>query len=106
MPDAAHGALQDVHWSAGLIGYFPTYSLGNIYAGELWAALTRAVPDTDALMRAGELAPIVGWLRTHVHRQGSLHQPADIIARACGHAPTEAPLLDYLENKFAALYGL
>lgn len=106
VPDAAHGVLQDVHWSAGLIGYFPTYTLGNIYAGELWAALTRAVPDTDALMRAGELAPIVGWLREAVHRKGSLHLPAEIIARACGHAPTEAPLLDYLENKFAALYRL
>ncbi len=106
VPDAAAGVLQDVHWSAGLIGYFPTYTLGNIYAGALWAALTRAVPGTDALMRAGELAPIIGWLREHVHRQGSLHEPAEIIARACGEPPTEVPLLDYLEAKFSALYTL
>jgi carboxypeptidase Taq len=104
VPDAAAGVLQDVHWSAGLIGYFPTYSLGNVYAGELWSALRRELGETDALIRAGELAPIVEWLRRHVHRPGSRHAPAEIIARACGHAPTEAPLLDYLEEKYAGLY--
>ena len=106
VPDAARGVLQDVHWSAGLIGYFPTYTLGNIYAGELWGALTRDIADTDGLMRAGELAPIIGWLRQRVHRRGSLQYPAEIIAAACGHAPTETPLLEYLEGKFAALYGV
>jgi carboxypeptidase Taq len=106
VPDAAHGVLQDVHWSAGLIGYFPTYTLGNIYAGELWAALCRAIPDTKALVRAGELAPLLCWLRERVHRRGSRQMPGEIIAEACGRPPTEAPLLDYLEAKFSALYDL
>ena len=106
VPDAGQGVLQDVHWSAGLIGYFPTYTLGNIYAGELWAALRRDIPDTDALIGAGEMGPLIGWLREKVHRRGSLGMPAEIVAAACGHAPTEAPLLDYLEAKFRDLYGL
>jgi carboxypeptidase Taq len=106
VPDAARGVLQDVHWSAGLIGYFPTYALGNVYAGALWAALCREMPETDALIRAGELGPMIGWLRTRIHRQGSLHAPADLVARACGHPLAEAPLLDHLEGKFAALYDL
>ena len=106
VPDAARGVLQDVHWSAGQIGYFPTYALGNVYAGELWAALCRDVGPTDGLIRAGDLGPILAWLRAHVHRPGSLHEPAAIIARACGHAPTEAPLLDYLERKYTDLYRL
>ena len=106
VPDAARGVLQDVHWSAGLIGYFPTYTLGNVYAGELWAALRRDLPDTDALIRAGELVPIMDWLRERIHRQGALHQPAETVARACGHAPAETPLLDYLEEKYTALYAL
>ncbi len=106
VPDAARGVLQDVHWSGGSFGYFPTYALGNVYAGELWAALCREVGDADALIRAGDLGPVLGWLSGAVHRQGSLRPPAEIIARACGHAPTEAPLLDYLESKYARLYAL
>jgi carboxypeptidase Taq len=104
VPNAAMGVLQDVHWSEGLFGYFPTYTLGNVYAGELWAALRRDVGDTDAAIRAGDLAPVLDWLRRHVHRQGSLHAPAEIVASACGHSPGEGPLLDHLEGKYAALY--
>ena len=103
VPDAASGVLQDVHWSAGLFGYFPTYSLGNIYAAELFAAMQREVGDVDASIAAGDLAPLVGWLRRHVHTQGNLYAPTRIIEAAVGHAPTEAPLLAYLEEKFSAL---
>jgi carboxypeptidase Taq len=106
VPNAALGVLQDVHWSEALFGYFPTYALGNVYAGELWAALRRDLGDTDALVRAGDLAPVLDWLRARVHRQGSLHMPAEIVARACGRPPGEGPLLDYLEAKYTALYAL
>jgi len=102
----SHGMLQDVHWSVGLFGYFPTYALGNVYAGCLWAALRADIPDTDALMAAGELGPITGWLREKVQRHGGLYEPRDLMARATGGAPTEGPLLDYLEAKFGALYSL
>ncbi|MEM9061264.1 MAG: carboxypeptidase M32 [Pseudomonadota bacterium] len=103
---AANGVLQDVHWSAGLFGYFPTYALGNIYAGELFAAIRADLPDLDVEIRQGDLQAPVDWLREKIHRAGSVHGPAETIARACGHAPTEAPLLAYLNEKFGAIYGL
>ena len=102
----AHGMLQDVHWSVGLFGYFPTYTLGNVYAGCLHQALRRDLPDLDDQLSRGNLAPATGWLREKVQRHGGRYEPRDVIARATGAAPTEAPLLDYLDAKFGALYGL
>jgi carboxypeptidase Taq len=103
VPRASLGVLQDVHWSVGLFGYFPTYSLGNLYAGCLHAALRRDLPDLDGHLARGDLAPATGWLRERLQIHGSLLDPADLIARACGAPPSEAPLLDYLETKFTAL---
>ncbi|MCR8547086.1 carboxypeptidase M32 [Salipiger sp. P9] len=100
------GVLQDVHWSAGLFGYFPTYSLGNVYAGCLHKALRAAQPDLDAQMAAGTLSGATDWLRDHVQQFGGLYEPRSVIEMACGEAPTEAPLLDYLEEKFGAIYSL
>ncbi|MGR3378695.1 carboxypeptidase M32 [Salipiger abyssi] len=100
------GVLQDVHWSAGLFGYFPTYSLGNVYAGCLNKALRAAEPDLDAQLAAGDLEKATGWLRDNVQQYGGLYEPRAVIEKACGEAPSEAPLLDYLEAKFGALYGL
>jgi carboxypeptidase Taq len=103
----ANGVLQDVHWSAGLFGYFPTYSLGNVYAGCLHAALREAIPALDDQLARGDLEPATRWLRDSLQIHGGRYAPRDLIARACGgHAPSEAPLLDYLEAKFGALYGL
>lgn len=100
------GMLQDVHWSAGIFGYFPTYSLGNLYAGCLFAALRQAVPDYAAALAAGHLAPVLAWLAENVQRHGGLYQPEVLIEKASGAAPSAGPLLDYLEEKFGALYGL
>lgn len=105
VPDAARGCLQDVHWSVGLFGYFPTYTLGNVYAGCLHAALQRDVPDLDAQLAGGDPSVATSWLREKVHRHGGLYHPRDVIERACGCVPNEAPLLDYLEAKFGTLYG-
>ena len=102
----SHGMLQDVHWSCGLFGYFPTYTLGNVYAGCLHAALRRDLPDLDTSLAAGDLSPATGWLRDKVQRHGGLYEPAETIARATGSAPTVEPLLSYLEAKFGALYHL
>jgi carboxypeptidase Taq len=102
----SHGMLQDVHWSCGLFGYFPTYSLGNVYAGCLWQALRAAVPDVDEALAKGDATPATGWLRENLQRHGGLRPPAETVAHACGFEPTEGPLLDYLEAKFGALYGL
>jgi carboxypeptidase Taq len=102
----AHGLLQDVHWSIGLFGYFPTYTLGNVHAGCLHAALRRELPDLDGQLAAGDLAAAGAWLRERVQRHGAVFESRDLIARAIGGPPQEGPLLDYLEEKFGALYGL
>lgn len=101
-----HGMLQDVHWSCGLYGYFPTYSLGNVYAGCLWKALRGAVPGLEGDLRQGQTGAAMGWLKQRLQRHGGLRVPQETIAFACGFAPSEAPLLDYLEAKFSDLYAL
>ena len=102
----SHGMLQDVHWSVGLFGYFPTYSLGNVYAGCLNKAMRQAVPDLDAQLAQGVTSQATDWLREHLQRHGGLHSPRETVAQACGFEPDEGPLLDYLEAKFGALYRL
>ncbi len=102
----ANGVLQDVHWSAGLFGYFPTYSLGNVYAGCLNRAMRADLPNLDTRVAQGDLRAATGWLHDRLQRFGALRDPRDTIQAACGFAPTEAPLLDYLETKFRALYRL
>ena len=102
----SNGVLQDVHWSVGLFGYFPTYSLGNVYAGCLHEALRRDVADLDAQLAAGDTSAATGWLRENLQQYGSLYEPKEVIAKASGAAPSEAPLLGYLKAKFSELYGL
>ncbi|MGR1582281.1 carboxypeptidase M32 [Thalassobius sp. S69A] len=102
----SNGCLQDVHWSVGLFGYFPTYSLGNVYAGCLNAALRRDVPDLDAALSQGDTSPATDWLRQNLQTHGGLYKPVDLITQACAAAPSEAPLLTYLEQKFSDLYNL
>lgn len=102
----SNGVLQDVHWSEALFGYFPTYTLGNVYAGCLHAALRRDIPDLDKSLSQGDTAPATTWLRENVQRHGGLYEPKEVIRQATGQAPSEEPLLDYLEAKFGALYEL
>ena len=102
----SNGVLQDVHWSEGLFGYFPTYTLGNVYAGCLNTALRKAVPSVDADLARGDTAAATTWLRENVQTHGGLYTPVDLITRASGAAPSEGPLLDYLEAKFSGIYGL
>jgi len=104
VPRASLGCLQDVHWSVGLFGYFPTYTLGNIYAGVLHQALRRAVPDLDAHLAQGDPGPATAWLRENVQRHGGLHEPRDLIERACGTTADEGPLMGYLSDKFGTLH--
>ncbi len=102
----SNGCLQDVHWSEALFGYFPTYTLGNVYAGCLHAALRQDIPDLDSHLAQGDPMPAVDWLRARVHRFGALKEPSQVIADATGETPGEGPLLDYLDAKFGALYDL
>lgn len=106
VPRPALGVLQDVHWSCGLFGYFPTYSLGNVYAGCLHKTLRQDVAGLDAALAAGNTRPATDWLREGLQRHGGLREPRATIAHACGFDPEEGPLLDYLEAKFGAIYRL
>ncbi|WP_300057763.1 carboxypeptidase M32 [uncultured Roseobacter sp.] len=102
----SNGVLQDVHWSVGLFGYFPTYSLGNVYAGCLYEALRVAVPALDSQLAKGDTAGATDWLCQNVQVHGGLYEPRDVIAKACGLEPSETPLLNYLKRKFADIYAL
>ncbi|WP_299587547.1 carboxypeptidase M32 [uncultured Tateyamaria sp.] len=103
---ASNGVLQDVHWSVGLFGYFPTYSLGNVYAGCLYEALRAAVPALDDQLARGDTSAATGWLRDNLQTHGGLFEPRDVIARASGMSPGPEPLIAYLKAKFTALYDL
>jgi carboxypeptidase Taq len=103
--DAA-GALQDVHWSAGLFGYFPTYTIGNILSAQLFDEANRARPNIPKEMGDGEFGTLLGWLRENIHRHGSRYDPDELVERAIGHQLETAPYLQYLKDKFGELYGL
>ena len=101
VPDDAHGVLQDVHWPGGAFGYFPTYSLGNVIAGQLWDAAERDLGDLPGQIAEGDLASLGGWLREHVHRWGRRLSPTEILERAgCGELSVE-PLLQHLRERVA-----
>jgi carboxypeptidase Taq len=100
------GVLQDTHWSEGAFGYFPTYSLGNLYAAMLWRALAADIPDVDEQIAAGRFDAILGWLREHVHEAGSLEECEPMMRRVTGLELSHEPLMDYLWSKYGALYGV
>jgi carboxypeptidase Taq len=106
VPDVADGVLQDMHWSGGAIGYFPTYALGNVISGQLWERIRRELPDLDDRVRAGEFGELRDWLREHVHRHGRKYMPAELLERVVGGGLDPQPLLGYLRAKFGAIYGL
>lgn len=105
-PDDAHGCLQDVHHSAGLFGYFPSYTLGNLLAAQLTVALRQDLPELDELVAQGEFAPVLRWLRGRVHRHGAGHEPAALVKMITGEPLSEKYLLGYLEDKARSLYRL
>ena len=102
----SNGCMQDVHWPVGMFGYFPSYTLGNVYAGCLHRAMRNAVPDLDEALSRGNTGPATMWLRENLQVHGGLHEPAEVVRRACGFEPSEGPLLNYLEEKFSEIYCL
>jgi len=105
-PDDAHGCLQDIHWSMGSFGYFPTYTLGNVYAAQLHRAARRDLGDLEARMARGDFSTLLAWLRERVHRHGKRWEPPELVRRAAGEAASPDALVEHLESKFGALYGL
>jgi carboxypeptidase Taq len=101
----SEGVMQDTHWASGLYGYFPTYALGNIYSGQMLAALTRDIHDWRSQLAQGNLEGINVWLTKNVHSQGDLYDPADLIKRITGKELDAEPYLEYLREKYSMLYG-
>lgn len=107
VPDTdATGILQDMHWSIGLFGYFPTYTLGNLLALQLWAKYTQDDPQWAGRIQRGEFGALREWLRAALHQHGRSYQPRELVVRITGRPLSTAPYLEYLESKYGALYGL
>ena len=104
-PDDASGCLQDIHWSIGLIGYFPSYALGNLYAAQFAMAMARSLGPIEADIEAGRFGRILGWLRENVHSKGSARTPSELVREATGADLDPAHFLRYLEGKYAGIYG-
>lgn len=101
----AQGCLQDIHWSSGGFGYFPTYTLGNLYAAQFFAQARRDLPDLEDRIARGDLAGLGTWLRETIHRHGSRYPAAELVQRVTGAPLSHRPLMDYLERKFGEVYG-
>jgi carboxypeptidase Taq len=102
----AEGCLQDGHWADGLIGYFPTYTLGDVFAAQLFAQAETELGDLDEQFARGEFATLVRWLGERVYRQGGRYPSARLIETVTGSAPDHRPLVDALRAKYGALYHL
>lgn len=105
-PDSdAEGCLQDVHWAAGLFGYFPTYTLGNLMSVQLLDAHRQGNTDLDDQIRQGHFTELAGWLRDNVHRHGSALDSSEVLRAATGQTLDAKPYVDYLNGKYGRLYG-
>jgi carboxypeptidase Taq len=101
VPDDAHGVLQDMHWSAGLFGYFPTYQLGNVISVQIWDRARAELGDLEEQFARGEFAPLRAWLSEHIYRHGSRYTPPELLRRVTGSGIDLEPYLKYLHAKFA-----
>lgn len=105
-PNDADGVLQDVHWSAALIGYFPTYSLGNLYSAQFFARAEKEIGPLHDQFARGEFEPLLEWLREKIHRPGQCYPAGDLVKNVTGAALSHQPLIAYLRDKYTPLYDL
>ena len=105
-PNDADGVLQDIHWSAGLIGYFPTYTLGNLYAAQFFQQADADLGGLEDLLARGRFGPLLGWLREHIHVHGQCYSAAELARAVTGKPLSHEPLLALLRGKFEPLYGI
>ena len=104
-PDDAQGCLQDVHWSFGLFGYFPSYTLGKLYAAMFYNQMAREIPDLEGVIERGEFAAVLSWLRSNVHRWGKLKTAEELVQDVCGRPLTETDFLEYISRKIDSVYS-
>ena len=97
--------MQDTHWASGLYGYFPSYALGNIYDGQILAAITKAFPNWRSQVINGELGEVNLWLKENIHGKGDLYDPEELIKKATGTNLDSTPFLQYLNQKYSRIYG-
>ena len=102
----AEGVLQDIHWSDGLMGYFPTYTLGNIYGAQIFNKLKEDVPDWEKEIEQGNLQKVLNWFRKNVHEKGNVLDSDDLVEKITGEKVSSKYLADYLSNKYTQLYKL
>jgi carboxypeptidase Taq len=106
VPDDRRGCLQDVHWSFGLIGYFPTYTLGNLYSCQFWETIREQIPNLGARIAKGDFSALKTWLNTNIHAPGKQHRAADLCKLVTGKPLSADPLMRHLESKAKAVYGV
>lgn len=104
-PNDAQGCLQDIHWSMGMFGYFPTYALGNLYAAQFFQAAAADIPDLDVHIARGELPVLLEWLRTNIHQHGQRYRAHELVQLVTGKPLSHAPFITYLTRKYKPLYG-
>jgi carboxypeptidase Taq len=102
----SEGCLQDVHWSAGLIGYFPTYTVGNLLSYQIWKALTSQISGTEEKMAAGDFGQIFNWLRENIYAHGQRFTPKELVQRVTGKPMGADDLIAGLTSKYSEIYGL
>lgn len=100
------GVLQDVHWSNGYFGYFPTYALGNVVAAQFWQKINQDIPDLQNQIESGQFAELLGWVRTHIHQHGKKFEPQELVQRITGSKIDSRPYIDYLQEKYSQVYQL
>jgi len=102
----AEGCLQDVHWCSGLVGYFPTYALGNLIAAQLYHRMKADLPGVEEAFARGEFLPLLTWMRQHVHNHGAKFTAAELLTRELGEEISAQPLLEYMRNRYSEIYEL
>jgi carboxypeptidase Taq len=105
-PDDAKGCLQDTHWSGGAFGYFPTYTLGNLYAAQFFEQARKDIGDLDSQFSRGEFAPLLKWLRENIHRHGKRYSASDLVQQVTDKPLSAEPLLNHLKRNAHELYGV
>ena len=105
-PNDALGVLQDVHWSIGYFGYFPSYMLGNLYASQMATKIRQDLPDLDERIAAGDVLVLIEWLKKHVHQLGGVYEPDDLMTRITGSSLDSSHFVRYVEAKYSDIYGL
>jgi carboxypeptidase Taq len=105
-PDDRTGVLQDIHWAVGLVGYFPTYALGNLYGAQFMERMRRDLPDLDERLARGELRAVKDWLNEHIHVHGRRWPAQDLCRRVTGEPLSTEPLMRHLREKYAGIYGI